>query len=104
MNIRAGIQKHKETAKHAGKTIVSGIAAGAGGALAGGLAVKMPHVPKTKIRTDLALGGAIGAACAVGMFDEHSEHVAALAHGLIGYGTGDATKTALLARGMKQAA
>ncbi len=104
MNIRSGIQKHKAVAKHAGKTVVAGAAAAAGGAIAGGLAVKMPHIPKTKLRTDLVLGAAVGGACAFGVFDEHSETVGALAHGLIGYGTGDAVKTALLARGVRQAA
>lgn len=104
MNIRAGVQKHKAAAKHAGKTIIAGIAAGAGGAIAGGLAVKLPHLPKTRIRTDLTVGALIGGACAMGVFDEHSEAVGALAHGLIGYGTGDAVKGALLARGVKQAA
>jgi hypothetical protein len=104
MNIRSGIAKHKATAKHAGVTVVCGVLASVGGATAGLLAVKLPHVPKTKVRTDLALGAAIGAATAAGMFDEHAQMVAALAHGLLGYGTGDATKQKLLASGMKQAA
>ena len=104
MNIRNGLAKHKATAKHAGTTIVCGVLASAGGAAAGLLAVKMPHLPKTKVRTDLALGAAIGAATAVGLFDEHAPMVGALAHGLLGYGTGDAVKAKLLASGMKQAA
>lgn len=104
MNIRNGMAKHKATAKHAGVTVVCGILASAGGGLAGIAAVKMPHLPKTKIRTDLALGAAIGAATAVGLFDEHAPMVAAVAHGLLGYGTGDAVKAKLLASGMKQAA
>jgi hypothetical protein len=98
------LQKHKETAKHAGATMIDGVAAGAGGGTAGLLAVKFPHLPKTKIRTDLVVGAAIGAAVAVGFFDELGRHVGAFAHGLIGYGTGDAVKQALLAKGVKQAA
>lgn len=104
MAVRNGMVKHKAAAKHAGKTIVTGAAAAVGGGVAGGLAVKMPHIPKTKFRTDLVLGTLVGGACALGVFDEHSETVAGLAHGLIGYGTGDAVKTALLARGVRQAA
>lgn len=104
MSIRNGIAKHKATAKHAGATVIGGIAAGAGGATAGFMAVKMPHLPKTKIRTDLTVGAITAAAVAAGVFDEHGASVAALAHGLIGYGMGDVTKQALLARGMKQVA
>jgi hypothetical protein len=104
MNIKSGIAKHKQVAKHAGVTVVCGLLASAGGAAAGLAAVKMPHLPKTKIRTDLALGAVIGAATAAGMFDEHAPMVGAVAHGLIGYGTGDAVKAKLLASGVKQAA
>lgn len=104
MNIKNGMAKHKATAKHAGVTVVCGALAGVGGALAGLAAVKLPHVPKTKVRTDLALGAIIGVATAAGMFDEHAAMVGAVAHGLLGYGTGDAVKQKLLASGMKQAA
>jgi hypothetical protein len=104
MNIRNAMQKHKETAKHAGATMVDGIAASAGGGTAGVLAVKLPHVPKTKVRTDLVVGGLLGVAVAVGFFDEVGRHVGAFAHGMLGYGTGDAVKQALLAKGVKQAA
>lgn len=104
MNIRAGVAKHKQAAKHAGVTIVGGVLASAGGGLAGGLAVKMPHIPKTKFRTDLVVGSAIAGAVALGVFDEHAQHVGAFAQGMLGYGTGDAVKQALLAKGVKQAA
>ncbi len=104
MNIRNGLQKHKATAKHAGVTLVCSALASVGGATAGLLAVKLPHLPKTKVRSDLALGAVIGAATAAGLFDEHAPMVGAIAHGLLGYGTGDAVKQKLLAGGMKQAA
>jgi hypothetical protein len=104
MNIKNGMAKHKAVAKHAGVSVVCGVLASAGGALAGLAAVKLPHIPKTKVRTDLVLGGLIGAATAAGVFDEHAPMVAAVAHGLLGYGTGDAVKQKLLASGMKQAA
>jgi len=104
MNIRNGIAKHKATAKHAGVTVIGGLLASAGGGVAGVAAVKMPHLPKTKIRTDLAVGTAIAVGVAMGVFDEHSQHVGAFAQGMLGYGTGDAVKQAMLAKGVKQAA
>lgn len=104
MSIKNGLAKHKATAKHAGVSIVCGVLASAGGAAAGLAAVKMPHLPKTKIRTDLSIGAALGVATAAGVFDEHAPMVAAVAHGFIGYGTGDVVKQKLLAGGMKQAA
>lgn len=104
MSIRNGIAKHKASAKHAGVTVIGGLLASAGGGAAGVAAVKMPHLPKTKIRTDLAVGTAIAVGVAMGVFDEHSQHVGAFAQGMLGYGTGDAVKQALLARGVKQAA
>lgn len=104
MNIRNGMAKHKQTAKHAGATAVDGVAACAGGGTAGVMAVKLPRIPKTKLRTDLVVGSVIAAAVAVGFFDEVGRHVGAFANGMLGYGTGDAVKQALLAKGMKQAA
>lgn len=104
MNIRQGIQRHKETAKHVGTTLVQAVVASAGGAAAGGLSVKFPHVPKTKVRTDLALGAVVGAATAAGVFDEHAATVGAFAHGLLGFGMGDVVRNKLLASGVKQAA
>jgi hypothetical protein len=104
MSIKSGLTRHKEKAKHAGTTILQGVLASAGGASGGVLAIKFPHLPKTKIRTDLAIGGAIGVICAMGMLDESSAFGAAFAQGLLGYGVGDMTKTALLAHGWKQAA
>jgi len=104
MNIRNGMQKHKAVAKHALVTVGCSAVAGVGGAAAGLAAVKMPHLPKTKVRTDLAVGAVVGLATAAGMFDEHAAWASALAHGFIGYGTGDVVKQKLLASGMKQAA
>ncbi len=104
MNIRNGVQKHKAAAKHAGVTAVGSVVACAGGAAAGVAAVKLPFIPKTKIRTDLAVGTAIAVGVAMGVFDEHSQSVGAFAQGMLGYGTGDAVKKAMLAKGIKQAA
>lgn len=101
MNIRQGIAKHKAVAKHAGITVIGALLASAGGALGGGFAVKLPHVPKTKFRTDLVVGTFISGAVAAGVFDEVAPHVGAFAQGLLGYGTGDAVKVALLAKGVK---
>ncbi len=104
MNIKNGLAKHKAVAKHAGITLACSALASVGGAVAGLAAVKMPHLPKTKLRTDLVLGALIGGATAAGVFDEAAAMVGAVAHGLLGYGTGDAVKQKLLASGMKQAA
>lgn len=104
MNIRQGMARHKETAKHVGKTLIGTVVASAGGATGGALSVKVPHIPKTKVRTDLALGAVIGAATAAGVFDEHGSAVAAFAHGLLGFGVGDVVRAKMLAAGMKQAA
>jgi hypothetical protein len=68
------------------------------------MAVKLPRLPKTKVRTDLVVGSALAVAVAVGFFDELGRHVGAFANGMLGYGTGDAVKQALLAKGDKQAA
>jgi hypothetical protein len=104
MSIKNGLTKHKEKAKHGFTTLAHAALASAGGGTAGVLAVKMPHIPKTKIRTDLAIGGLVGLAAAAGVLDEASALAGAFAQGLLGYGVGDATKTALLAHGWKQAA
>ncbi len=104
MSIKNGLTKHKEKAKHGMTTFVQSVLASAGGASAGVLAVKLPHLPKTKVRTDLAVGTIIGTVCALGLLDETSTFGAAFAQGLLGYGVGDVTKTALLAHGWKQAA
>lgn len=104
MSIKSGLTRHKEKAKHAGTTVLQGVLASAGGATAGVLAVKVPHLPKTKVRTDLAIGTVVGIVAAAGLLDETSPFAAAFAQGMLGYGVGDMTKTALLAHGWKQAA
>jgi len=104
MNIRNGMAKHKQAAKHGLMTVACGALAGVGGGVAGVAAVKLPHLPKTKIRTDLTIGSLVGAAVAFGLFDEHAALAGAFSHGMLGYGTGDVVKAKLLASGVKQAA
>jgi hypothetical protein len=104
MSIKNGLTRHKDKAKHGFTTLAHAALASVGGGAAGVLAVKMPHIPKTKVRTDLAVGGLVGIVAAAGLLDESSAMAAAFAQGLLGYGVGDATKTALLAHGWKQAA
>lgn len=87
--------RQKENAKHAGRIMISGVLAGAGGAAAGVCAVKMPFLPKTQAPTDLVLGGALGTMAALGIFDDLDEHVNSFANGLIGAGMARVTADAL---------
>lgn len=91
MRMRATARAHKETAKKAGLTLFGGVVAGAGGATAGFLATKMPVIPRTQVPSDLALGGAICALCAVDVFDGADQFLSDYAKGLIGAGMKDVT-------------
>lgn len=103
-SIKSGIQRHKAQAKHVGKTVVGAVLSSAGGAAAGVLSLKLPNIPKTKVRTDLVVGGLIAGAVAAGVFDEMSEQAGAVAQGMLGFATGDMTRQQLLKMGWKQAA
>ena len=85
----------REHTKQMGRAMVSQVLAGAGGATAGFLAVKMPLVPRTKVPTDLALGTALALGSALDMFDGANDYVQAYAMGLIGAGTARETQKML---------
>lgn len=103
-SIKNGIQRHKAQAKHVGKTVIGAVLSSAGGASAGVLSLKLPTLPKTKVRTDLVLGGVIAGAVAAGVLEELSESASAFAQGMLGFATGDMTRQQLLKMGWKQAA
>jgi hypothetical protein len=93
----------KEKAHHAAKTGIGGALAAVGGAGAGLLAVKLPFVPKTKVRSDLALGTlGLLAAAAGEMFlgVEVSNSVADVSKGLIGSGVSRHTEDLLISKGV----
>jgi len=104
MNIKNGLAKHKQNAKHVGKTVIGAVLSSAGGATAGALSLKLPTLPKTKVRTDLVLGGVIAGAVAAGVLEELSDQAGAFAQGMLGFATGDMTRQQLLKMGWKQAA
>lgn len=95
VRFKQSVLRQKEAAKHAGNMVISGVLASAGGATAGVLAVKMPVIPKTNAPTDLVLGGALGVAAALGIFDDLDPHINSYANGLIGAGMARLTAQAL---------
>lgn len=93
----------KEKAAHMAKTGIGGILAAAGGGTAGLLAIKLPFVPKTKVRSDLAVGVlGLGAAALGEMFLglEVSNGVADYSKGLIGSGVSRHTEAFLRSKGI----
>jgi hypothetical protein len=104
-------KKHRiqERAAHGGKVVLGAVLAGVGGAAAGLIDTKLPYIPKTKVRTTLALGGALSALAALNFFgtgvtSATSHYINDLAKGLIGAGTAEHTKSFLVNRGAKVAA
>lgn len=93
----------REKAAHAAKTGIGGALAAVGGVAAGGLAVKLPFVPRTKVRSDLALGtiGILAAAAGEMLLGyEVSNGVADVAKGLIGSGVSRHTEDLLRSKGV----
>lgn len=93
----------KEKAQHAVKTGMGGVLAAAGGATAGVLAVKMPFVPRTKIRSDLAAGTVgllVAAAGEMFLGVELSNAAADYSKGLIGSGVSRHTEDLLISKGV----
>ncbi len=103
-NMRATMARYrvKEHAVRGAKAVVGTLAAGAGGVVAGGLQLKLPHIPKTPIRTDLAGAALLAGACAINLFDEMTPHVLDIAKGMAGAGMSEVTKSFLKAHGVTQ--
>lgn len=104
-------RKHrvKERAAHGGKVVLGAILAGVGGVTAGVIETKLPFIPKTKVRTTLAVGSALSALCAINFFGNGpssmtSHYLNDLAKGLIGSGASEHTKSFLVSRGVKVSA
>lgn len=98
--------KLKEAAAHTGKTLLCTVVGGVGGVTAGALAAfpMFAHLPKTRIRTDLIVGGLIAGLGAFEVFDGASRYIAEYGNGMIDYGMGDMTKNAIVAWRAKQGA
>lgn len=96
--------KVKEAAAHTGKTLLCTGVGALGGGTAGVLAAfpMLAHLPKTRVRSDLVLGGLIALAGAFEVFDGASRYIAEYGNGMIDFGVGDVTRNALVAWRAKQ--
>lgn len=105
-NMKELAKKHrvKERAQHGAKVLVGVAMAAAGGVVAGGLQLKMPTIPRTKLRTDLSLGAALAAAAAGGLFGDMDHQMADMAKGLVGAGMAGASSNFLQAHGVVKSA
>jgi hypothetical protein len=73
--------------------LIGGALAATGGGIAGALQSKLPLIPKTKVSTDLALGGVVLGLLAADIFGSELEgHVSDIAKGLVGAGTAPYSK------------
>ncbi len=86
--------KLKEHAAHTGKSLLCTLTGAAGGGTAGliGAFEMVAHIPKTKIRTDLVVGGLITLAAAFEVFDGASRYIGEYGNGMIDFGVGDVTR------------
>ncbi len=84
-------------AAHATEMVMPALAATAGGAAAGFLAVKYPTIPGTegKVPSDVALGGLCVLAAALGWGGKHNELLASFGGGLGAVAAARMTETAL---------
>jgi len=91
--------KLKEHAAHTGKTLLCTLTGAAGGGSAGIIAAfpMLAHIPKTKIRSDLVVGGLIALAAAFEWFDGASRYIGEYGNGMIDYATGDVVKNLIVA-------
>lgn len=109
MKTLANKHRVKERAVHGGKVILGATLSAVGGGVAGLVTAKLPFIPKTRIRTDLAGGAILSALCAANFFGNGatsatSHYINDLAKGMIGAGTSEYVKSFLVARGVKVAA
>lgn len=91
--------KLKESAAHTGKTLLCTLTGAVGGGTAGLIAAfpMAAHIPKTRVRTDLVVGGIIAALGAFDVFDGASRYIAEYGNGMIDFGVGDVTRNAVQA-------
>ncbi len=86
--------KLKEHAVHAGKSLLCTMTGAVGGATAGliGAFPMIAHIPKTKVRSDLIIGGLITLAAAFDLFDGASRYIGEYGNGLIDFAVGDVVR------------
>ena len=91
--------KLREKAAHTGKSLLCTLTGAAGGATAGIVAAfpGAAHIPRTRVRSDLVIGGLIAAAAAFDVFDHASRYVGEYGNGMIDFAIGDVTRTAVQA-------
>lgn len=92
--------KLKEHAAHTGKTLLCTLTGAVGGATAGVMAAfpKVAHLPRTRVRTDLIVGGIIAGLGAFDVFDSASRYIAEYGNGLIDFGVGDVVRNTIMAK------
>jgi hypothetical protein len=95
--------KHKATIRRVGIAFAGSATAAASGLICGAVEIKMPTLPKTKVRTDLAAAVAVTGLNAAGIFgdDGLAEVIQAGAYAAYGHGMGRIAEAALRKRGVK---
>jgi hypothetical protein len=87
-HVRHLATKHKAEAQRIGTHLVQSTTAAVVGFAAGGLELKLRTIPKTKIRTDLALAFLLSGANAFNVFEAGSVIAQSAADALTGHGMG----------------
>lgn len=80
--------KHKGEMKRIGTHLVQSTTAAVVGLGCGGLELKLPHIPKTKVRTDLALASLLALANVFDVFDAGAPIAQSASDALTGHGMG----------------
>lgn len=101
-NARHLAQKHKGEIKRIGTLVAQNAAAGIGGGLAGLLQLKLEHLPKTKLRTDLFIASGLALANLADVFDAGTPIAQSMADALTGHGVGRFSEAFLTKHGVKK--
>lgn len=95
------VQRNKVLIRRVGFVAAGSAVAAVTGLALGGIEIKMPTLPKTKIRSDLAYSAAVTAANLAGVFGDAGEIIQASAYAAEGHGFGRISEAALRKRGVK---
>lgn len=96
----ATFQKHEKMIKHVGMSLAGDAAATGTGLLCGGIQLKLPTIPKTRFRTDLAAAAALSLLNLSNVMGDATPIFQASAHAFTGHGMGRISEAFLRARGV----
>jgi hypothetical protein len=101
---QAFVKEHGHTVKRILQVSLQSTLAATTGVALGLLELKLPHIPKTKVRFDTVVGGALALANMAGVTEEALPYVQSISDAMTGHGAGRMAEHFAETHGVKRSA